>query len=73
MKREKKTWLMRNAENHILAFLRDNQPANWEEIIQSFNYHCYRQTIETQLKALELKGKVKYCPRSKTFSLKGGK
>lgn len=73
MKREQKTWRLvrRNAEEHILAFLRDNQPATREEIIKAANYHFYQQTIHTQLNALELKGKVEYCPRSRLFSLKG--
>ena len=60
-----------NVKGHILEVL-SLGPATWDEIIASFNYQCRIPSIGRRLGDLEIQGVVKYCPRSRTFSLNEG-
>jgi len=44
-------------------------PCTREEIIESFYFTGSITGIEKELYQLELKGTIKYCPRSRTYSL----
>lgn len=60
-----------NVRAHIVEML-SLGPATWDEIIASFNYQHRIPSIGRRLGDLEIQGLVKYCPRSKTFSLNEG-
>lgn len=59
----------KHIRDHILSYLELFEPATEREIIASFEFAVFENTIKTTLYQLEANGELIYTPRTRTFLL----